>query len=86
VKSRLVRRAMASLALAVPIATFLLVAGLAHATDRPGYQGAAGGVQGSVSGGGALPFTGLDLGLLVGGGMVLLVVGGLLRRLAREKQ
>ena len=36
-------------------------------------------------GGPALPFTGLDLGLLLGGGAVLLVVGGSLWRLTREK-
>ena len=34
---------------------------------------------------GRLPFTGLDLGLLVGGGMVLLLVGGSLWRLSSEK-
>ena len=34
---------------------------------------------------GRLPFTGLDLGLLVGGGVVLLLVGGSLWRLSREK-
>ena len=34
---------------------------------------------------GRLPFTGLDLGLLLGGGMVLLLVGGSLWRLGREK-
>jgi len=34
---------------------------------------------------GRLPFTGLDLGLLVGGGVVLLLVGGSLWRLSSEK-
>ncbi len=34
---------------------------------------------------GRLPFTGLDLGLLAGGGTVLLLVGGSLWRLGREK-
>jgi hypothetical protein len=34
---------------------------------------------------GRLPFTGLDLGLLVGGGVVLLLVGGRLWRLSSEK-
>ena len=35
--------------------------------------------------GGGLPFTGLDLTLLVGGGILLLGVGGSLWRLTREK-
>lgn len=34
---------------------------------------------------GRLPFTGLDLGLLAGGGVVLLLVGGSLWRLSREQ-
>ena len=60
---------------------------LAQQSSVDGYGGGAGGIQSEVeSGGGAggsLPFTGLDLGLLIGGGLVLLAVGFGLRRLAR---
>ena len=55
-----------------------------------GYGG-AGGVQNEVSqgavqgaGSGSLPFTGLDLALLVIGGVMLLVVGAGLRRAAKR--
>ena len=48
-----------------------------------GYGGCQGGIQSDVDGGGSLPFTGLDLGLLIGGGLLLLAVGFGLRRLAR---
>lgn len=62
-----------------------------------GYGGAGGNVQndvqqgalnassGTESSGGSLPFTGLDLTLLVVGGMTLLVVGAGLRRAAKHK-
>ena len=61
-----------------------------------GYGGVAGNVQQQVNQGqgvaatgtagasGSLPFTGLDLGLLVAGGAVLLVVGATIRRAARR--
>jgi hypothetical protein len=62
-----------------------------------GYGGAGGNVQQQVNGSqggqgalgssgssGSLPFTGLDLGLLVAGGAVLLVVGATIRRAARH--
>jgi hypothetical protein len=45
----------------------------------PGSTAGSGG--GSVDRGGALPFTGLDVGLLVGGGMLLIAVGAGLARL-----
>jgi hypothetical protein len=48
-----------------------------------GYGGFQGGIQSDVEGGGSLPFTGLDLGLLIGGGLLLLAIGFGLRRLAR---
>jgi hypothetical protein len=50
---------------------------------QPGLQqqlGQAAGVKG-----GGLPFTGLDLTLMVVGGMTLLIAGAGLRRLARNK-
>jgi hypothetical protein len=60
---------------------------LAQQSSVDGYGGGAGGVQSEVEGGGgaggSLPFTGMDLGLLIGGGLVLLAVGFGLRRLAR---
>jgi hypothetical protein len=57
-----------------------------------GYGGKAGGVQNEVNQGAlnaaagksSLPFTGLDLALLVVGGVMLLVVGAGLRRAARR--
>jgi hypothetical protein len=49
-----------------------------------GSQGAGAGTLGSSSSSGSLPFTGLDLGLLVAGGAVLLVVGATIRRAARR--
>jgi hypothetical protein len=58
---------------------------LAQQSSVDGYGGGAGGIQSEVEsgGGGSLPFTGLDLGLLIGGGLVLLAVGLGLRRFAR---
>jgi hypothetical protein len=74
--------------MAVPIA--LVVAPAAFAAGSApthGYGGGAG-VQNEVGGvqaaGGALPFTGLDLALLVIGGVLLLVVGMVLRRAVRR--
>jgi hypothetical protein len=59
-------------------------AALAQSSERTGYGG-PGGVQGEVEGGGALPFTGLDLGLLIGGGLLLVAVGATLRRVSRAR-
>ena len=57
-----------------------------------GYQGPAGAVQQQVRGGvgesqtlGSLPFTGLDLALAVGAGLLLLLTGGAMRRLATKR-
>jgi hypothetical protein len=56
-----------------------------------GYGGSAGNVQNQVGTGnaagasGSLPFTGLDLALLVAGGATLLVVGAGMRRAARRR-
>jgi hypothetical protein len=63
-------------------------------TSGSGYLGTAGETQSGVvgSGGslgtasqGTLPFTGLDLALLVSGGLVLLMVGAGVRRLTRSR-
>jgi hypothetical protein len=69
---------LAVVAVSAPVA-------LAQQSSVDGYGGGAGGIQSEVEGGGggSLPFTGLDLGLLIGGGLVLLAVGFGLRRLAR---
>ena len=58
-----------------------------------GYGGNAGGVQNEVNQGavnaaaskGSLPFTGLDLAMLVVGGLSLVVVGAGLRRASRRQ-
>lgn len=50
-----------------------------------GAGGVAGEVGGNVSGGGNLPFTGLDLGLLIGGGLLLIAFGVMLRRFSRTR-
>ena len=57
-----------------------------------GYQGPAGAVQQQVRAGvgesktlGSLPFTGLDLALGVGAGLLLLLSGGAIRRLATKR-
>ena len=70
----------------------LTFAGTALAADPTvrAYGGQGGGIQGELQTPaqvkpGRLPFTGLDLGLLAGGGVVLLLVGGSLWRLGREK-
>lgn len=62
-------------------------------TSGTGYLGTAGETQSGVGSGGTLgaasqgtlPFTGLDLALLVAGGLVLLVVGAGVRRLTRSR-
>ena len=76
---------------------YLMLASVALAENGSsvsGYGGVAGKAQSGVSqggsglgatGGGALPFTGLDLVLLVAGAAVLLLVGLTLRRVARAR-
>jgi hypothetical protein len=61
------------------------------AAQQP-YLGSGGGVQGEVGGGGdvagtsgALPFTGFDLGALLVGGVLLLILGFVLRRNTRPR-
>jgi hypothetical protein len=54
------------------------------------YVGNGGGVQSDVGGdvagtGGSLPFTGFDLGALLVGGVLLLVLGFVLRRHTRQR-
>lgn len=63
----------------------LVVADVAAAQDptRKGYGGQP--EQANPDGGAGLPFTGFDLVLLAGAGIVLLVLGLALRRFARER-
>jgi hypothetical protein len=70
----------------------LVTASVALAQDptEQGYGGVGGSVQGDVEGGGAggagaLPFTGLDLMLIVGAGVLLLAAGLMLRRYGRAR-
>jgi hypothetical protein len=60
--------------------------GYPNGNTEPGFQHevAAAGAEAGVSGGG-LPFTGLDLTLMVVGGTALLVTGAGLRRVARKR-
>jgi hypothetical protein len=62
---------------------FLTLSSVALAQN--GYEGRAGSVQAQVESGSTLPFTGLDLALLIGGGVALLLIGATLRRITRER-
>jgi hypothetical protein len=71
--------------------TFVSSAVAADPTES-GYGGQGGALQGELASDpqtpepdGGLPFTGLDLTLLLGGGLVLLVIGGSMWRLTRAK-
>jgi len=75
-------------AVVVPCALALAPAAFAAGSVKAGYGGGAG-VQdevqaAGVAAGGSLPFTGLDLALLVAGGLILLVMGMFLRRAAKR--
>jgi hypothetical protein len=86
------RRSMKLRCLVVAVCALLAFAPTAFAAGGSAgkaYGGNAGGVQNEVNQGAAagtssLPFTGLDLALLVVGGVTLLVVGAGLRRAAKR--
>jgi hypothetical protein len=76
-----------SAAIAGSVLAYLVLASvaLAQQPSESGYGGAGGNIQGDVEGGGSLPFTGLDLLLLVGAGVLLLAAGFTLRRVGRAR-
>lgn len=64
----------------------------AFGAAQQNYSGIGGNVQSEVqksgsarSGVAGLPFTGLDLALIVGGGLVLVLAGGTIRRLSAKR-
>lgn len=75
------------------VLAYLATASVALAQDptQSGYGGTGGNIQGGVegiggaTGSGSLPFTGLDLLLLVGAGALLLAAGLTLRRVGRAR-
>jgi hypothetical protein len=72
------------------LGALVLAAGSFAANSKPpAYKGSAGNVQSEVKGSsntlGSLPFTGLDLALIVGGGLVLVLAGVSLRRIASRR-
>ena len=93
-------KALTALAATVLVAAVFAVSALAQTPTGSGYGGQAGGSLGGVAGGqaggqaggvpasqatGSLPFTGIDLALLVVGGLALPGVGaGLVRAGARK--
>jgi hypothetical protein len=90
------KRKIGAIAAAV-LSALALTASAGAETSSPlqtpqGYQGPAGAVQQQIRAGagesrtlGQLPFTGLDLALGVGAGLLLLLTGGAVRRLASKR-
>jgi hypothetical protein len=76
---------LVTVAVTVLVASALTTTIALGASSSGSAYGGQGGVEGQVETGGALPFTGLDLALLIGGGLLLLAVGAGLRRLGRVK-
>lgn len=75
--------------IATSVLAFLLSAAVALAAPPvvSVYGGEGGGVQGELEQGGegGLPFTGLDLRILLAGAALLVAVGVILRKLARAR-
>ena len=85
--------AVAALAVALTLANGALAA---SSKKHQAYAGAGAAVQGQIQAGAAananqvrtvgnLPFTGLQLTLVVGAGLALLLTGGTLRRLSKNR-
>lgn len=72
---------------AVSVLVFLAVptAAMAQSSSVGGYGGSGGGSASSVEPS-TLPFTGLDVGLLAGGGLLLLLIGLAMTRLVPRGQ
>jgi hypothetical protein len=81
-KEAAVKRFILVLATTLVALSLAASAAFAQSPTERGYGG-QGGAAAEVEGGGGLPFTGLDIGLLVGGGVVLVLVGMTIRRLSR---
>jgi hypothetical protein len=79
-------RRLAAFASSVLVYLVMASVALAQEPTQSGYGGTGGNIQGDVEGsGGSLPFTGLDLLLLVGAGVLLLAAGFALRRVGRVR-
>jgi hypothetical protein len=81
------KRVITSFGLAVIVSGVAVATALAGgSTSVNGYGGVAGTIQASVKkGGGTLPFTGLDLGLIAGVAAAVVVVGVTMRRLSHSR-
>jgi hypothetical protein len=77
------RRLLTAVLLVLVLSAVLAAPAFAQSPVQQGYGGEGGGSLGDVRGGaqgGTLPFTGIDLALLVAGGLTLTAVGAALVR------
>jgi hypothetical protein len=77
-----------NIAFGVAIVAFVALASTALAgsgTSLSGYGGEGGKIQATVTHGGTLPFTGLDLGLVAAVAVFAVVAGVAVRRLAQPR-
>jgi hypothetical protein len=78
--------ALSAVAFAGSGSTLLLEYGGLGGETQNKVTPASHGVLGSTAGGGTLPFTGLDLALVVAGALVLLAMGWTLRRVGQKQR